>query len=665
MNHGGACSPHVLGTHVVCAGDDAGRNRTMIEPTLLIVDDEPEVLDLLVRTLSGHHFRCIAAPGLQEAKIVVESEDLDLIISDLALNDGSGLDLLKYVRCLRPSLPAIIVTGFPSISVAEESLRLGAFDLIEKPFDVNMLVEVVNEAVATRRQQVAGLGEMLQVIERPAVFVDRRHNVLATNSRWNELVGCEASRDRVSIDDWVASDSSLAIGDLLMGTGSSDTIQAKLRLATPGGPISVDFQAVPFRERREQPGGYLITVEVADEDRQLIGETEAYGSDSLTGCLSHRGFLEALDHMRMKALRRSLPVTVIMIDIDNFRNINEAHGYDLGDRILQDLANEVRLTVRDDDLVGRYGGDEIAVALVESTAREAHGAASRLCAAIANLSYDVSGISLSVGLTIGVADCPAGYSIDNRRLLEQAQAAANWGHENQCGPVVQYSDEMAADDQPSVNREEIERLTREFTEVNESLKAAYVDSARALVAAVEAKDPYTRKHSELVAQYAEKIAREMNLPEAVERSIRYAAVLHDVGKIGIPDSILTKPGPLSPDERELIKQHSAIGANIVSHVSCMRREVPFIQHHHENWDGSGYPAGLREREIPIGARILRVADSFDALLSKRSYKESMGVDEAVAEILSGNGTFYDPRVIAAFEAAVRNGIVETVAASAF
>lgn len=635
----------------------------MIEPTLLIVDDEPEVLDLLVRTLSDHHFRCIAAPGLQEAKIAVESEDLDLVVSDLALNDGSGLDLLKYVRCLRPSLPAIVVTGFPSISVAEELLRLGAFDLIEKPFDVNMLVEVANEAVATRRQQVASLGEMLQVVERPAVFVDRRHNVLATNNRWDELVGGKAPRGRVSIDHCVASDSPLAIGDLLMGTGSSDTVQARLRLATPDGSTSVDFQAVPFRERREQPGGYLITAEVTDEDRPSAVEAEAYGSDSLTGCLSHRGFLEALDQVRMKALRRSLPVTVIMIDIDNFRNINETYGYDLGDRMLQDLAHEVRRTVRDDDLVGRYGGDEIAVALVDTTSREAHGAASRLCAAMANLSYDITGVSLSISLTIGVADCPAGYAIDNRRLLEQAQAAANWGYENQRGPVVQFNESMITGDPPGVNREEIERLTRQFTEVNESLKAAYVESAQALVAAVEAKDPYTRKHSELVAQYAEKIAREMNLPEAVERSVRYAAVLHDVGKIGIPDSILTKPGPLAPDERELVKQHSAIGANIVSHVSCMRREVPFIQHHHENWDGSGYPAGLKKREIPIGARILRVADSFDALLSKRSYKESMAAEEAVAEILRGKGTFYDPKVIAAFEAVIQSGIVETVAAS--
>ena len=197
-------------------------------------------------------------------------------------------------------------------------------------------------------------------------------------------------------------------------------------------------------------------------------------------------------------------------------------------------------------------------------------------------------------------------------------------------------------------------------ELGQQAKGAALDSVRALARAVEAKDPYTRQHSEAVSRYAEAIAREMNLPDPVRKSVRYAAVLHDVGKIGIPDSILTKPGPLSPEERELIAQHPQIGANIVSHVSCMRREVPFIKHHHENWDGSGYPAGLKSTAIPIGARVLRVADSFDALLSERSYKQSMSWDDALKEIRAGAGSMYDARVVAALEEAIRNGIPDPV-----
>jgi len=629
----------------------------MIDPTLLIVDDEPEISDLLVRTLTDHHFTCLSAAGLQQAKMVVESEDLALVVCDLALDDGSGLDLLKYIRCVRPSLPAIIVTGFPSIHVAEEALRLGAFDLIEKPFDINVLIEVVNEAMATRQQQLASIREMLHVMDHPAAFIDRRYRVLAMNAKWSELVGQNGRATAQSIDDFIAAESPMVVSDLLAGTGSADSVEARLSFVSAEGAVDVNLVGVPFRERREQPGGFVITAEPVPASASGSTEPGKIQTDPLTGCLSHRGLLDALDKMRISALRRSLPVAVMIVDIDDFRDINQTHGYEFGDRVLRDLAGEIRRVVRDEDLVGRYGGDEFAVALYETRGEGACTAGDRLCAALAGMAYDVGGVSLSTSLTIGVTDCPAGYTIDNRGLLEQAMTAIQWGRRNHRGPVIRYREEMkGATDEPAMNQEEIERLTREFTAANESLKAAYVESAQALVAAVEAKDPYTRQHSDAVAGYAGQLAREMDLPEPVQRSIRYAAALHDVGKIGIPDHILTKPGSLTPEEYDLIKQHPVIGANIVSHVSCMRREVPFIQHHHENWDGSGYPAGLRGTAIPLGARILRVADSFDALLSTRSYKQAMDWSDAMQEVQAGSGTLYDPQLIAAMAAAFHSGV---------
>jgi len=625
------------------------------DPTVLIVDDEPEILDMLVRTLTEHHFRCLSAAGVEEGKHRVESEDLDLAVCDLALEDGSGLDLLKYIRCIRPSLPVVIITGFPSIQVAEEALRMGAFDLIEKPFDMDVLIEVVNEAAATRQQQLAGVREMLAVMDRPAVFVDRRWRVLAANTKWAELVGQDGHLAGRSVDEFVAAESSIAVSDLLAGAGGADSVQARVRLVSAAGAVEVNLIGVPFRERREQPGGYLITVEPTAAD--VGGSTEGEGArqDDLTGCLSQRGFLDALDRMRLAALRRSLPVAVMVADINDFCRINQTYGCDFGDRVLRDVTEHIRRTVRDEDLVGRYGDDEFAVALYEATAEQAVRVADRLCAALAGMTYDVGGVSLSIGLMIGVVGCPAGYTMDNRRLVEQAMAAIQWGRQENRGPVVRYREEMgAAADEPMMNRKEIDRLSREFAAANARLKATYIESAQALVAAVEAKDPYTRAHSEAVARYAEKLSQELDLPESVQQSVRYAATLHDVGKIGVPDQILTKPGPLTPEEFEVVKQHPVIGANIVSHVSCMRCEVPFIQHHHENWDGSGYPAGLRGEAIPLGARILRVADTFDALLSNRSYKEAMDWSDALKEVQAGSGTLYDPRLVTAMSAAFQD-----------
>lgn len=625
------------------------------EPSLLLVDDEPEVLDVLRRTMSDHNFACADAPGLLQAKAIIETEDLDLVISDLALADGSGLDLLKYVRCTRPSLPVIIITGFPSIAVAEEALRLGAFDLLEKPFDIHAVVEVANEAVATRRQQVAAIRETLHAIDRPAAFIDRGNRVLATNSAWAALMPVDVVCEGEShVDCITAAESPLMVSDLLTGTATTDATQAQLQVLTIHGPAEATLTAMPMRERRQRPGGHLITIEpVRQPSDTPAGPVDSIALDPLTGCLSHRGFLDALDRLRTAALRRSLPVALCMVDVTDFRNINQAYGYEFGDRVLQDVADEIRRVVRDEDLVGRYGGDEFAIALYEATADDAQAVGRRLLAALSDLSYDVNGSDLPVRLTIGITECPAGYTADNRSLLEQAEAAAEWASQHAERPVVQWREEMsAAGGHLAVDREEIERLARQFSEANESLKAAYVESAQALVAAVEAKDPYTRKHSEAVAEYATLLAAAMNLPEPMQRSIRYAATLHDVGKIGIPDSILTKPDRLNDEEYELIKQHSVIGANIVSNVSCMRREVPFIQHHHENFDGSGYPAGLRGTTIPLGARILRVADSFDAMLTRRSYKEPMSPQAALQEIRDGRGTLYDPRIVDALEASI-------------
>jgi diguanylate cyclase (GGDEF)-like protein len=620
---------------------------SVVDPTVLIVEDEPEVLDLLSRALGEHHFRCLPAASLQQAKIGVERENLDVIVTDLALGDGSGLELLKYVRCAHPSLPVIIVTGFPSIHVAEEALRLGAFDLIEKPFNTRAMAEVVIEAAATRRRQIATVHETLAVMNRPAAFVDRVGRIVTANSRWNQLFGDSLGRHG---NELVAADSPIAVSDLLAGLGESDSARAEISLATCGGPLRAELSVAQIRERRAQPGGYVLTVDPPSGVQAAGGPGENRNADPLTGCLSHRGFFEALDALRRAGLRQSCPVGLLLVNVNDFSAINQSQGYDAGDQILQHLAGEIRRVVRDDDLLGRYGPDVFAVALRESGEEECVAASRRLCAALATANDEGGAAGVPIGVTIGITACPAGYTTSHRELVEQAAAAIEWSREHRGeGPVAVYRSGMTLEAHGvEANRDEIEQLTREFAEANERLKASYIESARALVAAVEAKDPYTRQHSDGVSRCAALLAEEMKLPTPYQNSVRYAALLHDVGKIGIADRILTKPGALTPEEFELVKQHPVIGANIVSHVSCMRREVPLVQHHHENWDGSGYPAGLKDRVIPLGARILRVADSVDCLLGRRSYKEPLPFEEVVAEIERCRGTCYDPRIVDVF-----------------
>jgi HD-GYP domain-containing protein (c-di-GMP phosphodiesterase class II) len=176
------------------------------------------------------------------------------------------------------------------------------------------------------------------------------------------------------------------------------------------------------------------------------------------------------------------------------------------------------------------------------------------------------------------------------------------------------------------------------------LRRAHLESTRALVAAAEAKDPYIRSHSRTVADYAEAIGGRMGLAASALRRLRTAALLHDVGKIAIPDSILAKPGPLTSAEFDMVKRHPQHALDILSHVNFLTEERPLILHHHERYDGQGYPGGLSTVRIPFGARILAVADALDAMFSKRSYKAAYKIDRVQAELEAGAGRQFDPDV---------------------
>jgi len=188
------------------------------------------------------------------------------------------------------------------------------------------------------------------------------------------------------------------------------------------------------------------------------------------------------------------------------------------------------------------------------------------------------------------------------------------------------------------------RLRREEQSLNDAVIRLTSESAYALVAAVEAKDTYTRNHSITVAAIAETLARRMGIESRLLETVRLAALLHDVGKIGVPDAILNKPGPLTAEEFEIVKTHPARAVEILRPIRRLAAARMMILHHHERYDGSGYPAGLRGTRIPIGSRILCVADAVDAMLSPRSYKAAYDVGRVQRELVAGAGRQFDPAV---------------------
>ncbi|MFH1418425.1 MAG: HD-GYP domain-containing protein [Planctomycetota bacterium] len=188
----------------------------------------------------------------------------------------------------------------------------------------------------------------------------------------------------------------------------------------------------------------------------------------------------------------------------------------------------------------------------------------------------------------------------------------------------------------------VEDLRQKLAHTHKRLRSTQLDTVTALVAAVEAKDPSTEQHSMRGSRFAKQLARPFQLSPRQLEVIETAALLHDVGKIGVPDAILTKPGPLTPDEYRVIKQHPVTGAAILRSAACLQRELPLVLHHHEWYNGAGYPDGLAGEDIPFGARILHVADSVDAMLSQRSYRTSFPVERVISELRRGRGTQFDP-----------------------
>ena len=196
--------------------------------------------------------------------------------------------------------------------------------------------------------------------------------------------------------------------------------------------------------------------------------------------------------------------------------------------------------------------------------------------------------------------------------------------------------------------DEIKRINEELSESNERLERAYLDMVQTLRYTVEAKDTYTRGHSDRVSEYSVLIGEKLGLPEDQIKTLRIGGLFHDIGKIGIPDSILLKPGKLSDDEYSQIKNHPSIGAHILGSAEIFKDIIPIVKHHHERYDGNGYPSRLKGEEIPYIARIAAVADTFDAMTSRRSYRGPIDIEHVKEEIKRCEGTQFDPQIAEVF-----------------
>ncbi|MGD0323404.1 MAG: diguanylate cyclase [Terriglobia bacterium] len=418
-----------------------------------------------------------------------------------------------------------------------------------------------------------------------------------------------------------------------------------------------------FRENSFSQQEVLTLQSLADQLAIALHNARAYQSaldqaitDGLTGLKTHRYFMEALDGEWRLSTRTGRPFSVIMMDLDGFKRVNDHGGHLEGDKVLAAVATLLDARSRQSNVVARYGGDEFALLMPETNTEQAEILAERLRAALeADHFLRAHGVTASFGIAtfpdhgptqgeiVSLADSGMYLAKNcNGNCVKVASLSIAAGNAERDQELLEAYLGVAVKRMFSTGNEAFSHYRHKFKQMKPLL-----DTITALAFAVEAKDPFTRGHSEEVSRWAAKIALQVGLSEAEIEDIKLAGIIHDVGKIHVPDPLLVKPTLLTAQEYEIVKSHAAWGAKIVEPLKVTAIER-IVRHHHEAFDGQGYPDNLKGDQIPLGARIMTVADAFQAMVSARPYRKARPVEEALAELQRCRGTQFDPFVVDAF-----------------
>ena len=350
-------------------------------------------------------------------------------------------------------------------------------------------------------------------------------------------------------------------------------------------------------------------------------EREQATTDALTGLLNHRGALLTLESAFEAAVAEGSPLSLLLGDIDSFKLFNDTYGHVSGDDVLKLVAGVCREVGGDHGTVCRHGGDEFLIILPGQDKQEAKAIAQRIITRVGKAEFRTETNSLvPIRMSLGIASYPEDTTSPSE-LVAIADAA-------------------------------MYEAKKRLPGIDGSIIATGADTGfgvlESLVLAVDAKDRYTKDHCDLVAEYAVKLADRLNLSNDAKRPLRIAGLLHDIGKLALPDEVLKKPAPLSQEEYEIMQRHVKIGEALIREVPQMKDVIQAVSCHHERYDGTGYPRGLKGDRIPLLGRIIAIADAYSAMCLDRPYRKALPHDRIIAEIVAGAGIQFDPELTQPF-----------------
>jgi response regulator RpfG family c-di-GMP phosphodiesterase/GGDEF domain-containing protein len=657
-----------------------------------MVDDRPENLLALESVLEPLGGELVRAGSGEEALKRVLAEDFAVILLDVHMPGMDGFETAAYLKRLERtrSVPIIFLTAISKHpSSVFRGYEAGAVDYLSKPFDpdvlrskVAVLLDLHEQRVALqalaaqqaalRRVATAIAGDeqpgqvFTMVAEEVAKLFDVDAGVVARADDEGQFVilGAWPRHDATGAPSERRSSDSVMSAVLRSGspergrveatgqTGGGEQIVAPIRLGAQlwGVVAVIAGQSDAFPPDAEQQlveFADLLGLALAGADsRRLAAQASR---DPLTGLANHRTFQERLRVEVQRAQRHGRNLALALLGVDGFKAVNDTLGHQAGDRVLLAVAARLADTLRSSDLVARtspassaadgadadhlvarVGGDEFALLLPETDALAAQAVAER-----ARLRIGSEPLAPGHAVTISIGVCDLTQAEDVDELIRFADGALYWAKEHGRNTVCNYSpqgvEELSA-------QERAERLAR-----NQVLHGI-----RALARAVDAKDHSTQEHSDRVSNLAGLLAEGLGWPPDRVALLRESALVHDVGKIGVPDAILLKAGPLNAEEYAVVKGHAALGAQIASGV-LNEEQTAWVRSHHERYDATGYPDGLSGDVIPEGAHLMAVADAWDVMTSDRPYSPRMQPLDALAECRRQAGTQFAPAAVAALE----------------
>lgn len=374
---------------------------------------------------------------------------------------------------------------------------------------------------------------------------------------------------------------------------------------------------------------FILSLYINIENEYNLKLKELAVKDGLTGLLNHRSFQDVLDTYITDSQKEDKEVSLLFMDIDNFKNYNDINGHQKGDWLLTRLGEILRNTVDDLGVVARYGGEEFAIILYNQTEEAALNLGELIRQNIQQAYFTGQELQPNKNITvsIGVSTYPK-VAKNKKQLIELADNALYRAK--------------------SFDKNRVERYYNILDEIDSSIDKKALESIANILNKINKKDKYTYGHSERVVIYAKKFATYLDMDEKSKKDLLLAAYLHDIGKLEISKELLNKREKLSQSEFNILRQHPTLGADLVSNIEAFNAVVPVIKYHHEKYDGSGYPNNIKGNEIPYLARVLTIIDSFDAMTSKRPYNVRKDYNQAIIELKKCAGTHFDVELVSKF-----------------